>query len=74
MRIFVLDFVLVIISVIAFYKQTLSLGATNKQVYFGKTREMVLTLREPLDTLTATSATGQSIQQNVISGIIRSRT
>lgn len=44
------------------------------QVYFGKTREMVFTLREPLDTLTATSATGQSIQHDVISDIIRSRT
>eukprot|EP00250_Pteridium_aquilinum_P009278 c18563_g1_i1 orf=106-930(+) len=44
------------------------------QVYFGKTREMVFTLREPLDALTATSSTGQSIQHDVISDIVRSRT
>ncbi|KAJ7564934.1 hypothetical protein O6H91_02G040400 [Diphasiastrum complanatum] len=41
------------------------------QVYFGKTKEVVFTLREPLGSLTATSATGQSLQQVVMDDILR---
>eukprot|EP01018_Ginkgo_biloba_P010376 Gb_01137 [translate_table: standard] len=41
------------------------------QVYFGKTREMVFTLREPLGVLTSTSTTGQSLQQSIVSDMHR---
>uniref|UniRef100_A0A0D6QRR9 F-actin-capping protein subunit beta n=1 Tax=Araucaria cunninghamii TaxID=56994 RepID=A0A0D6QRR9_ARACU len=41
------------------------------QVYFGKTREMVLTLREPLGVLTTSSTTGQSLQQTIASELHR---
>ncbi|EFJ21602.1 hypothetical protein SELMODRAFT_102808 [Selaginella moellendorffii] len=43
------------------------------QVYFGKTKEVVFTMREPLEILTATSATGQSLQQAVVGDIVRRR-
>ncbi|KAH9322413.1 hypothetical protein KI387_017052 [Taxus chinensis] len=41
------------------------------QVYFGKTREMVLTLRESPGVLTSTSVAGQSLQQTIAGEIHR---
>eukprot|EP00252_Welwitschia_mirabilis_P022041 TRINITY_DN5830_c0_g1_i1.p1 TRINITY_DN5830_c0_g1~~TRINITY_DN5830_c0_g1_i1.p1 ORF type:complete len:271 (+),score=57.32 TRINITY_DN5830_c0_g1_i1:252-1064(+) len=41
------------------------------QVYFGKTREMLFTLREPSDVLTSTSATGQSLQKTIMNDMQR---
>ncbi|KAG6553246.1 hypothetical protein Mapa_004980 [Marchantia paleacea] len=41
------------------------------QVYFGKTKEVVSTLREPLGMLSAASFTGQSIQSNIINDMLR---
>lgn len=43
------------------------------QVYFGKTKEVISTLREPLGVLSASSFTGQSIQQNIIHDMMRYR-
>jgi capping protein beta len=41
------------------------------QVYFGKTKEVVFTLREPLGVLNASSHSGQSLQQCIINEIGR---
>ncbi|KAL2632753.1 hypothetical protein R1flu_004232 [Riccia fluitans] len=41
------------------------------QVYFGKTKEVVSTLREPLGTLTASSYAGQAIQSSIINDMRR---
>lgn len=41
------------------------------QVYFGKTKEVVFTLREPLGVLNASSRSGQSLQQCIINEIGR---
>lgn len=41
------------------------------QVYFGKTREMVFTLRQPMGVLTSTSATGQSLQKSIVNDLHR---
>lgn len=43
------------------------------QVYFGKTKEVVFTLREPLGVLTATSHIGQSLQRRIVNDLGRSR-
>ncbi|CAM6112509.1 unnamed protein product [Calypogeia fissa] len=43
------------------------------QVYFGKTKEVISTLREPLGALNAASFTGRSIQQNVTNEMMRYR-
>lgn len=43
------------------------------QVYFGKTKEVISTLREPLGMLSASSFTGRSLQQNIISDMMSYR-
>jgi len=43
------------------------------QVYFGKTKEVVFTLREPVGVMSATSHIGQSLQQRIVTDLARSR-
>ncbi|KAG0569791.1 hypothetical protein KC19_6G117200 [Ceratodon purpureus] len=43
------------------------------QVYFGKTKEVVFTLREPLGVMSATSHVGQSLQRMIVNDLGRSR-
>lgn len=44
------------------------------QVYFGKTKEVVFTLREPMGVMSSTSHAGQSLQRRIASDFTRSRT
>ena len=45
----------------------------SMQVYFGKTKEVVFTLREPVGVMSATSHIGQSLQQRIVTDLARSR-